>query len=173
MAPASQILDARLICVTVVHFILRGIETEFCSISKFPTWIVWFYYSIFHHHHHHQSVLPKGRSFTVNSRTKTAVLPKDRSSTANFRTKVAILQGMNRGDSFPLPYALHFLFSMWMDLKRSEKIPSAPYWRWGVWFWLTGPSGLHRNSPQELNIGSIRVFDQIGDPEIAYSRFWK
>ena len=27
-------------------------------------------------------------------------------------------------------------------------------------------SGLHRNSPQGLNISSIRVFDQIGDPEI-------
>ena len=31
---------------------------------------------------------------------------------------------------------------------------------------VTGPSGLHRNSPQELNISSIRVFDQVRDPEI-------
>ena len=31
---------------------------------------------------------------------------------------------------------------------------------------LTGPSGLHWNSPQGLNISSIRVFDQIRDPEI-------
>ena len=37
--------------------------------------------------------------------------------------------------------------------------------RWGEWIWLTGPSGLHRNSPQGLNISSIRVFDQIRDPE--------
>ena len=34
---------------------------------------------------------------------------------------------------------------------------------WGVWIWLTRPSGLHRNLPQGLNISSIRVFwpDQI------------
>ena len=36
--------------------------------------------------------------------------------------------------------------------ERSEKIPGAPTWRWGEWIWLTGPSGFHRNSPQELNI---------------------
>ena len=38
-------------------------------------------------------------------------------------------------------------------------------WRWGEWIWLTGPSGLHLNSPYGLNISSIRVFDQIRDPE--------
>ena len=32
--------------------------------------------------------------------------------------------------------------------------------------WLTEPSELHRNSPQGLNISSIRVFDQSRDPEI-------
>ena len=31
---------------------------------------------------------------------------------------------------------------------------------------VTGPTGLHRNSPQELNISHIRVFDQIRDPKI-------
>ena len=31
---------------------------------------------------------------------------------------------------------------------------------------VTGPSGLQRNSPQELNISSNWVFDQIRDPEI-------
>ena len=51
-------------------------------------------------------------------------------------------------------------------LKRSEKIPGAPTWSLGEWTWLAGPSGLHRNSPQALNISSIRVFDQIRDPEI-------
>ena len=35
---------------------------------------------------HHQSALPKGRSYTANSGTKTAVLPKGRSSTANSGT---------------------------------------------------------------------------------------
>ena len=51
-------------------------------------------------------------------------------------------------------------------LNRSEKMPGAPAWRWGEWIWLTGPSGLHRNSPHGLNISSIRVFDEISDPEI-------
>ena len=37
------------------------------------------------------------------------------------------------------------LFSIWRDLKISEKILRVPMWRWGVWIWLTGPSGLHRN----------------------------
>ena len=73
---------------------------------------------------------------------------------------------MNRCGSFPLPSAPHSLFSMWTNLKRSEKIPEAPRRRWGEWIWLTGPSGLHRNSPQGLNISCIRVFDQIRDPEI-------
>ena len=65
---------------------------------------------------------------------------------------------------FPAPDSL---FSIWTDLKRSEKIPGAPTWRWGEWIWLTGPSALHRNSPQGLNISSIRVSDQIRDPEIS------
>ena len=73
---------------------------------------------------------------------------------------------MNRCGSFPLLSAPHSLFSIWTNLKRSEKIPGAPTRRWGEWIWLTGPSGLHRNSPQELNISSIRVFVQIRDPEI-------
>ena len=30
------------------------------------------------------------------------------------------------------------------DLKRSQGHQT---WRWGEWIWLTGPSGLHRNSP--------------------------
>ena len=110
---------------------------------------------------HHQSVLPKGRCFTANWGTKAAVLPKGRSSTANSGTKVAVLLGMNRCGSFPLLSAPHFVFNIWTDLKRSEKIPGAPAWRRGEWIWLTGPSALHPNSPQGLNISSIRVFDQI------------
>ena len=58
------------------------------------------------------------------------------------------------------------LTNIWTDLKRSEKIPGAPTWRWGEWIWPTGSSGLHWNSPQGLNIISIRVFDQIRDLEI-------
>ena len=111
-------------------------------------------------------VLPKGRYFTANSGTKAAVLLKVRSSTANSQSKVAVLLRMNRCGSFPLLSALHSLFSIWTDLKRSEKIPWAPACRWGEWICLTGPSGLQRNSSQGLNISSIRVFDQIRDPEI-------
>ena len=67
---------------------------------------------------------------------------------------------MNRCGSFPLlsaPRSLS-LFSVWTNLKRSEKIPGAPTRRWGEWIWLTGPSGLHRNSPQGLNISFIMGF---------------
>ena len=112
------------------------------------------------------SVLLKGRSFTASAGTKAAVLPKNRSSTANSRTKVAVLQGMNRCGRFPLLSALHSLFSIWTDFKRSEKIPGAPTWRRGELIWLTGSSGLHRNSPQGLYICSIRGFDQNRDLEI-------
>ena len=103
-------------------------------------------------------ILPKGRSFTANSGTKAAVLLKARSSTANSGTRAAVLLGMDRCGSLPLLSAPHSLFSIWTDLKRTEKIPGAPMWRLGEWIGLTGPSGLHLNSPQGLNIGSIRVF---------------
>ena len=63
------------------------------------------------------------------------------------------------------PHLTLSLCSIWTNLKRSEKIPGAPT-RWGEWILLTGPSRLHRNSSQGLNISSIRVFDQIRDPEI-------
>ena len=99
---------------------------------------------------YHQKFLPKGRSFTANSGTKAPVLSKCRSSIANTGTQGCVFS----------------LSSIWTDLKRSEKIQEAPAWRWGEWIWLTGPSGLHRNSPQLLNISSIRVFDKITDPEI-------
>ena len=74
--------------------------------------------------------------------------------------------GMNRCSSFLLLSAPHSLFSICTNVKRSEKIPGTPTRRWGEWIWLTWPSRLHRNSPQGLNISSIRVFDQIRDPEI-------
>ena len=121
--------------------------------------------NVLHHHHHHQCVLPKGRSFTANSDTKAAVLPKGRSSTPNSGTKLAVVLGMNRCGSFPLFSAPHSLFSTWINLKRSGKIPGTPAWKWGEWIWLIGPSGLHRNSLQGLNISSIKAIDQINDPE--------
>ena len=121
---------------------------------------------IHHHDEHHQNVLPKSRSFTVNSGTKVAVLPKGRSSIENSGTKVAVLLGMNRYGSFPLLFANHSFFSIWTDLKRSVKIPGVPAWTWGEWIGLHGPSGCHRNSSQGLNISSMRVFEQIRDSEI-------
>ena len=120
--------------------------------------------------YHHQCFLPKGRCFTANAGTKFAVLSRGRSSTANSGTKVAVLLWTNRCCSFPLLSALHSLFSIWTEHKRSEKIPGAPTWRWGEWIWLTGPSRLHQNSPQGLNISSIKVFDQIRDPEIPITQ---
>ena len=79
-------------------------------------------------------------------------------------------QGLNRCSSFPLLSTSHSLSTIWTDLKSSEKIPGALTWKWGEWIWRTGPSWLHRNSPQELNISCIRVFDQIRDPEIPILR---
>ena len=118
-----------------------------------------------HHHHHHQSVLPKG-TLSLQAQEPSCNSAEGRSSTANWRTKSAVLPGMNRCDSFPLLSAPHSLCSIWTHLKIPEKIPGAPTWRWGDWMWLTVPSGLQWNSPQGLNISSIRVFDQIRDPEI-------
>ena len=67
---------------------------------------------------------------------------------------------------FPLLSAPRSLLASEQALKRPEKIPGAPAWRWGEWIWLTGPPGLNRISSQGLNVSSIRVFDQIRDPEI-------
>ena len=55
-------------------------------------------------YHHRQSVLPKGRSFAVNSGIKAAVLLKSRSFTANSGTKVAVLLGMNRCGIIPFSF---------------------------------------------------------------------
>ena len=115
---------------------------------------------------YHQSVLPKGRSFTA-LRTNAAVLPKGRSSTANSGTKVAILLLMNRCDSFPLLSAPHSLFAIRKHIKRSEKIPGAPTWKWRKWIWLTGHAGLHRNSSYFLLLRAFPLFS--GYPLFPYA----
>ena len=102
----------------------------------------------------------QGQVFYCNTGTKIAVLSKGRSSTGNSGTKVAVLLGINRCGSFPLLSAPHSLFSIWTDLERSENIPGTE------WIWLFGPYRLHQNIPQGLNISSIKVFEQIRDPEI-------
>ena len=58
---------------------------------------------------HHHSILTKGRSFTINSETKTAVLLKGRSSTANSGSQAAVLLGMDMCGSFPLLSTIHSL----------------------------------------------------------------
>ena len=63
---------------------------------------------------------------------------------------------MNRFGSFQLLSAPHHLFSFWTDLKKSEKSPEAPTWRWGECIWLIGPSGLYRNSRLGLEYHVVR-----------------
>ena len=142
-------------------------RSELCSYSTLKSLIARTVFCGDHHHHHHQSVLPKSRYLVANSGSKAAVLSKRRSSTAKSGTKIAVLLGMNRCSSFPLLSAPPSLFSFWTDLKKSETIPRAPAWRWGEWIWLTGPSRLHRKSPQGLSISSIRVLIR---PEIRKSQ---
>ena len=139
----AQLWDIQSFCSIkpiLLHFALIPLKTHIFIFMKVTS-----------KYHHHQCFLPKSRSFTANSGTKAAVLLKGRSSTANSGTKIAVLLGIIRCGSFPLLSAPHSLFSIWTDLKRSEKISGVPAWKW-EWIWLTGPSGLHRNSPQVLNI---------------------
>ena len=70
--------------------------------------------------------------------------------------RLQFYQRLDKFDSFPLLFVPHSLFSIWTELKRFEMIPEAPTWRWGECIWLTGPSGLHWNSPQGLNHIIIR-----------------
>ena len=119
---------------------------------------------VYHIHYHECSA--QGQVLHCKRRNLVCSSAEGRSSTTNSGTKAAVLLGMNRCGSFPFLSAYHSLFSIWIDHKRSEKIPEAPTWWWGEWLWLTGPSGLHQNSPQGLNISSIRVFDQIRHLEI-------
>ena len=97
---------------------------------------------------HHQSVLPKVRFFAASAGTNVAVLTK---AGLPPQTQEPRLQ-FYRWGSFPLFSAPHSLISTWTHFKRSEKFPRAATWRWGVWIWLTGTSGLQRNSQQGLNI---------------------
>ena len=115
---------------------------------------------------HHQRVLPKGRSFTANFRHEGYSSPQRQVFHCKLRNQGCNFTRDNRCGNVSLLSAPHSLFSIWTYLKRSEKILGAPAWRWGEWIWLTGPSGLHLNSPQGFNISSSRVFDQVKDPDI-------
>ena len=123
--------------------------------------------TLHHYHHHHRRVLPKDCKLMHQgcSSAQRQIFHR------KLRTKVAVLLGMKRCGSFLLFSVLHSLFSIWTDLKRSQGHQT---WRWGERILLTLPSGLHWNSPQGLNISSIRVFHQIRDPKIPISlrRMW-
>ena len=67
--------------------------------------------SVLHFGYHHYNILPKGRSFSVNSETKATVLLKNRSSNANSGTQAAVLLGVDRCGSFPMLFAPLSLFS--------------------------------------------------------------
>ena len=118
-----------------------------------------------HHHHHHQCSA-QGQVLHCRLRHQGCNSAKRRVFHCKLRNLGCSFTRDEMCSSFPLVSAPHSLFSIWKNLERSEKIPGAPTRRWGEWIWVTGPSRLHRNSPQGLNINSIRVFDQIRDPEI-------
>ena len=100
-----------------------------------------------HHHHHHQSVLPKGRFFTASTGFWAVVLPKAGLPPHTQETRLQFYRGLNICGNFPLLSAptlsLASKYTL-KDLKRSQG-----HKRGGEWsgFGLTGPSGLHRNSP--------------------------
>ena len=88
------------------------------------------------------------------------------SSTANSETKIAVLLVMNMCSSFLLLSTPSLSLSSEQtskDLKRSQGPQGGGGERE---FGITGPSGLHRYSPEGLNISCIRVFDHIRDLEI-------
>ena len=119
------------------------------------------FYFIYQHH----QCSAQGHVLHCKRRNLRCSSAEGRCSTKNSGTKIAVLPGLNRCGSFPF-FPHSSLYSIWTDLKRSKKIPDAPMCWWGEWIWLTGPFGLHLNLSQGLNISSIRVFDQIRDPEI-------
>ena len=92
-----------------------------------------------HYHHHYQSVLHKGNSFTANTGTKVAVLSK----------------GVVASHCF-----LHPILSLASEQTlKDPRGSNAEVKR--VDFLLTVPSGLHQNSPQGLNISSIRILTDL------------
>ena len=86
------------------------------------------------------------RVFCLSAGTYVALLPKAGLSPQTQEPRLQFQQELNVYGSFPLLSTPHSLFSIWTNLKISEE-----------WIWLTGPSRLHRNSPQGLNISCMRV----------------
>ena len=118
----------------------RRVHICFCY-----THCVWFFYSV-----------PLAKKTNCLERYYT--LPKKIPPPQTQEQGLQFYQELNRCGSFPLLCAPHSLFCIWTDLKRSWKIPGSPAWWRGDWISLTGPSGLHWNSPEGFNISSIRGF---------------
>ena len=68
----------------------------------------------------------QGQALHCKRRELACSSPKVMSFTSDSGTKVAVLLGMNRCASFPFISVPHSLFSIWIDLKRSENILGAP-----------------------------------------------
>ena len=149
----------------LVYFNLTPRYLNFSKFSVYKFLLLYFDFEL-HFSGEMWSCISSFRNLLLNSGTKAAVLLNGRSSIVNSGTQAAVLLGINRYGSFPLLSAPHSLFSIWTNLKRSEKIPGALAWKWEEWIWLTAPSGVHRNLHQGLNISCIGVFDQIRDLEI-------
>ena len=112
-------------------------------------------------HHHHQSVLPKGRSFTASVGCTSAEGRSSSTSSGNWLQFTRDWTGEVVSRCFP-----HLILSLVSEQTLKDQKRSQGHQRGVERNLLTGPSGLHRNSSQGLNISSIRVFDQIRDPEI-------
>ena len=109
---------------------------------------IWHRYTVHHHHHHHHRVFCQRAGLSLQAQEPRLQFCQRQV----FHRKLG-----NQGCSC----FLHLTLSL-----SSAQTLKYLMWRWGEWFWLSGPFGLHRNSAQGLNISSIRVFDEIKHPEI-------
>ena len=77
------------------------------------------YYEPRLYHHHHQSILPRAGFPLQIQEPKFQFCPKADLPLQTQETKGAVLLGINRYSSFLLLSALHSLFSIWTNLKKS------------------------------------------------------
>ena len=87
---------------------------EVCNTYSETTLYIYIYIIII------MSVQPKGRSFTASGETYAAVLPKAGLPPLTQEPRLQLYQGFNMCGSFSLLSAPHSLFSIWIDLKRSQ-----------------------------------------------------
>ena len=114
--------------------------------------------------HHHQCVRPRAGLLLQTQERRLQFCSKASLPLQTREPRFSFL-GMNRCGSFPLLSSPHAHFNISTDFK-DLKISQGPQHGGEEWVWLTGPSRLYRKSPQGLHISSIRVLDQIRDPEI-------